>query len=279
MGKQIINLLWTGGWDSTFRLLDLLLVKAKLVQPYYVIDSDRRSTGLELRTMKDIKQRLFAEYPETKNLLLPTRYKELYDIQPNVDITQSFERIRSKHFIGSQYDWLARFAHETRIKDMEMSIEWGEKWEEILGQFLSQSVNKEILFQEISKEFEGSDEHTLWKYFRFPIFNLRKADTQTISKNEGFFDLMKLTWFCHRPCVNGTPCGVCNPCTSAMRQGMRWRLPFVSRVRYHLWLLPRARRVLQKYPRLHRFASNIKHKVWIGWRMNTKGIRRVPCAK
>ena len=30
------RLLWTGGWDSTYRLLDLLLVQKQHVQPYYV---------------------------------------------------------------------------------------------------------------------------------------------------------------------------------------------------------------------------------------------------
>ena len=35
---RAVKLLWTGGWDSTFRLLQLLLLYEKKVQPYYIID-------------------------------------------------------------------------------------------------------------------------------------------------------------------------------------------------------------------------------------------------
>ncbi len=33
-----VPLLWTGGWDSTFRLLHLVIVEGHAVQPYYMID-------------------------------------------------------------------------------------------------------------------------------------------------------------------------------------------------------------------------------------------------
>src|SRR5688572_33020809 len=33
-----VALLWTGGWDSTFRLLMLLLVERRAVQSYYIVD-------------------------------------------------------------------------------------------------------------------------------------------------------------------------------------------------------------------------------------------------
>lgn len=223
---DITNLLWTGGWDSTFRLLYLLLVKEKAVQPYYIIDSDRLSTGLELRTMKDIKQRLFAEYPKIQNLLLPTQYKELHDIQPNKNITQSFKRIRNNHFMGSQYDWLPRFAHEAGIKDMELAVHRDDKAHKIVKLYVIQSGIEKDSSYEVDRKFEGSDEYSLFKYFRFPIFNLRKVDMQIISRNKGFYDYMELTWFCHRPRANGTPCGVCNPCIYTMEEGTRLAAAF-----------------------------------------------------
>ncbi len=39
----ITHLFWTGGWDSTFRLLQLLLDEHKAVQTYYLLDSFRAS--------------------------------------------------------------------------------------------------------------------------------------------------------------------------------------------------------------------------------------------
>ena len=38
MKTEPIKLLWTGGFDSTFRILYILVVEKKHVQPYYIID-------------------------------------------------------------------------------------------------------------------------------------------------------------------------------------------------------------------------------------------------
>ena len=46
-----INLFWTGGWDSTFRLLQLIIVFRKRVQPYYIIDTTRKSVQNEKQAM------------------------------------------------------------------------------------------------------------------------------------------------------------------------------------------------------------------------------------
>ncbi|HYD83353.1 MAG TPA: hypothetical protein VEA63_04860, partial [Opitutus sp.] len=51
-----VDLLWTGGWDSTYRLLDLVLRKSRTVAPHYVVDPDRSGTIQELRAMRAIRQ-------------------------------------------------------------------------------------------------------------------------------------------------------------------------------------------------------------------------------
>src|ERR1700745_3309718 len=100
MENETVNLLWTGGWDSTFRLLDLLLVKQKKVQTFYIIDPDRRSAGIELRTMATIKQYLLEKHPQISRSLQPTRYKHLNDICKNKQITESYDRLRKRYLIG-----------------------------------------------------------------------------------------------------------------------------------------------------------------------------------
>ena len=69
----VVNLLWTGGWDSTFRLLQLLLLHRVPVVAYYIEDPTRPSTGIELETMARIVDRLHDAYPHTRDLLLPIR--------------------------------------------------------------------------------------------------------------------------------------------------------------------------------------------------------------
>ncbi len=88
-----VNLLWTSGWDSTFRLLDLLLVQKRPVQPYYVIDPGRRSLQFELAALDKIRALVFEKDPQTKQLLLPTIYKKIPDIAPNEALTQQYKKL------------------------------------------------------------------------------------------------------------------------------------------------------------------------------------------
>src|SRR4249919_454123 len=66
------RLFWTGGWDSTYRLLWLLLVEGRHVEPIYLVDETRRSLHVERRTMQHLRERLAEIDPQTRNLLLPT---------------------------------------------------------------------------------------------------------------------------------------------------------------------------------------------------------------
>ena len=100
------KVLWTGGWDSTFRLIDLVVIHQRVVQPFYIIDTLRQSFPMEIRAMKQLKQSIFAAFPYTKSLILPTRFVELSDIRPNREITESFSRLVElfpQFPLGSQY--------------------------------------------------------------------------------------------------------------------------------------------------------------------------------
>ena len=229
------NVLWTGGWDSTFRLLDLILIKGSKVKPYYIIASDRLSTGTEIRTMKNIKQVLFYNYPRTKSLLLPTKFREVCDIKPNALTTRSFEEIRrNNYFIGSQYEWLARFADESGISDIELSIHKDDKAHKTLEPFVTQSFEANRLYYRVKESLSNTSEYTLFKYFKFPIFNLSKLDIENIAKKSGFYDIMEYTWFCHNPRNNNSPCGICKPCMYTIEEGLGRRIPLTGHIMYHL---------------------------------------------
>src|SRR5687768_6748698 len=108
--KKPVNLLWTSGADSTFRLMELLLIQKRIVQPYYIIDRTRRSLDFEINAMERIKQQVLKKDPETKKLLLPTIYKELSQIKPYPGITAMYKRLAAIDHLGVQYEWLPRFA-------------------------------------------------------------------------------------------------------------------------------------------------------------------------
>jgi hypothetical protein len=253
MKNKITNMLWTGGWDSTFRLLDLVLIKGSKVRPYYIIDSDRLSTGTEIRTMKSIKQTLFKEYPNTKDLLLPTEFKEVFDIKTNASITRHFKEIRhGNHFIGSQYEWLARFADEYEIMDLELSIHKDDKAHKALEQFTTQFFDGDELCYRVKESSYTSSEYILFRYFKFPIFNLSKLDIENIAKKNGFYDIMEHTWFCHNPRRNNSPCGICKPCTYTIEEGLSRRIPLKGRIMYHL----KTKKALKRIAYFYNLKSN-----------------------
>ena len=103
------SLFWTGGYDSTFRLCQLLLDERKKVKPIYITSSDvdspssdriqhRRSREAEVRTMKNIRKILYHDYPFTRQLLLPTLY--VNQIRPNREVDQKNRYI---HYVLTKF--------------------------------------------------------------------------------------------------------------------------------------------------------------------------------
>lgn len=233
---EIINLLWTGGWDSTYRLLYLLLVKGKPVQPYYLVDVNRKSTFMEFRTMGEIKKRLFDLDSKTKELLKPTIITAAYDLKPNKLIAESFSKIQQPYKWGTQYEWLARFAAEKGLNDLELCAEKGISDRAKYYQSHFVRVNDNDFF-EFDKKYIGTDLYIIFGSFRHPVLDLRKDDMLSLSRKYGFNEIMEMTWFCHRPRPNNTPCGICTPCKQLMSKGFGRRIPLMGRVRYRFRII------------------------------------------
>ena len=260
------HLLWTGGWDSTFRLLQCLLVLEKMVQPHYLIDARRPSTGFEILAMNSIRQRLYRQHPRTCQLLLPTCYKEVVEIQPDETITAAFNRIFYRQYLGSQYEWLARYCKEIKNKEVELGVYGGGNIDNHIGKFTIQKSRGRDSFYMVDQKYRDTDEYQIFGCYHFPLFALNKSDMLRISKAEGFDDLMDLTWFCHHPTSQARPCGVCHPCVYAMKAGMGYRIPFWGRIRYYLRVSSRLEHLLRKYPKLYLGAKKIKNKLFPKWR-------------
>jgi 7-cyano-7-deazaguanine synthase len=104
-----VQVLWTGGWDSSFRIMHLLLVQQRPVQPIYVLNVNRRGTMLELRTMERMRDGLLARLDD------PSRLKSTTVVvgrqfPPRRELSQLRESILKKARIGSQYVMLAGVA-------------------------------------------------------------------------------------------------------------------------------------------------------------------------
>lgn len=224
MDRSNCNILWTGGWDSTFQLLQLLLVERKQVTPFYLLDENRQSTGIEIRTRMHIKQMLMKIDPQVGELLQPTRFFAVSDLAPDSEITGAYQSIIEDEFIGGQYDWFARYCKQHEIADMQLCIHLDDRAHHIVDRIVRKSADDSRGGVQIDPKYEDRSEYKVFRYFTYPIFNLSKVQMSDIAKQQGWEEIMGMTWFCHNP-KKMKPCGVCNPCLYTIEEGFGWRIP------------------------------------------------------
>lgn len=248
MTDKIVNLLWTGGWDSTFRLLELLLIKRRVVRPFYIIDSLRGSMGVELERRDRIRRMLLERGGGVKDLLLPTTFRAKVEIKHNDELSGHYNIARAKLGLGTQHEWLAMCAEEHKLSNFEICNHKNDPAATILEPFVVRDVdvNGEAFYR-VDEERADASVYHLFKYFKFPLFPMNKGEIESRAKDYGFMDLMEHTWFCHRPLgqppMNIRPCGTCNACIYTINTGGIKRLPLRSRINYYFHRLLRPRRI------------------------------------
>lgn len=241
---QQVNLLWTGGFDSTYRLLELSRHDLT-IQPYYIINKGRLSLKEELKAMDQIRD-LLAKREDQKGTILPTIYTDKEDLYPlPQDIQDSFKSIRKEYKIGTQYLWLAAFAR--KHPGLELSWEGANHEDIILSQLLNSTDMEEIgegilTCAHMKAENNRRDFLAIFGNYYFPktIYPYDKTDFLKRFKEWDAMDIARLTWFCSQP-IDGEPCGYCGPCRGVIDEGMGFRMPKSSRRRYknRFWWLIR----------------------------------------
>ena len=235
-------MLWTGGWDSTFRLLQLLLQHRATVVPHYLTDSTRASTRTELRTMARIRAALAQAHPHTRALLQPLRVAAVDDIAADPALLAALAAIRARLYIGDQYAWLPAYRLHQGLEAMELCVHVDDKVQALL-QPLAQGFEHPAGFAStrVDPMHVGSPEHALFGGFSFPLFDIDKRGMERAAAAAGWGALMEMTWFCHAP-RQGRPCGLCAPCIYTIEEGLGRRVPRARRVvsafyRYLVWPL------------------------------------------
>ena len=90
-----IKIFWTGGLDSTFRLVQLLFTTKHIVEPHYIVRHED-STGIEIDTMIQIRRALTRKYPEVRSRFLPTVYVNEAYIPEFEDVKEEIEELKKK---------------------------------------------------------------------------------------------------------------------------------------------------------------------------------------
>ena len=229
---ETVNILWTGGLDSTYRIIELSKLPVT-IQPYYILDHGRKSKKHELRAMDRISKEVKAN-PDTKAELLSVKTIHDSDIKTDSNITEAWKIINKKYQLGSQYDFLARFAKQYGLK-LEVGLEASERSK------AANTIKSETKLKKKTTSLTGGGEHSVYQIITssssneavllfenllFPatLWHMSKLDEVEAYKNLGFGKTIYKTWFCHNP-IFGLPCGHCNPCKDCLNEGMAFRVP------------------------------------------------------
>lgn len=228
--QREIRLLWTGGWDSTYRLVELSRMDVT-VQPMYGCDGKRDSMEVEKQTMEKILAAL-QSHPGTKAHLLPIWYISLDTIPENQEITRSFQTLRSLTGLGGQYEWLARLARE--YPGLELCLE-NMPYGGGSGSILKYGRMKtEDGVTALDPEQSSPECAAVFGNFRLPIFHITEREMLANIRAWGYEDIMAMIWFCHEP-LRGECCGMCRPCQQKMEGRMEYLLPPAAQRRYRIY--------------------------------------------
>lgn len=216
------SIFWTGGYDSTFRLCQLLIDEKKKVQPIYLnlkyMDSSqydfishRRNKHKELQTMKKIRNQLNLMYPYTKELLKPLLI--INYIPPNEIADKKALIIHYK--LGkfarpyTQYERLARFSL-IYPKPIEVGVDKCGTGLDNATRDVRIGKGENCKIKDDLKGYEMALD--VFKNIRMPIVHLDKKDMYQIATRNGYATILKLTWSCWFPKSNGEACGNCEMC-------------------------------------------------------------------
>lgn len=222
--EPIVPIFWTGGWDSTFRLLDLIVHHRCTVQPIYVIDTERLSYKHELQTMELIKSELVKQHPDRARLLKETIFLNREDVLLHNNEQEHLATLRTVFTVGSQFAWLAAVSNAVGLDNIELSH--SEDDNKFIVGFARSHSTKVTLPCGASTHIMGNWEPTdafeegmqLFRGFAFPLIYTDTAEMERLANQHHFGEILEKSWTCQRPFRN-QPCGVCNYCDRAIKGG------------------------------------------------------------
>lgn len=220
------NVLWTGGWDSSFRVIYLSMVLKKHVIPHYIINLKRKSCMQEMIAMQNIRNSIKEIDGVAATRIAPLRLTLADDTACDSTIRQHFKNMKSQSFLGGQYKFLAQYAIDSEIDGLELSVHVDDK----IFHFLDGNIEQKEDGSYRLKDYNGKDVE-IFSRFSFPLIYTKKTEMRRIAHEHGFITALENAWFCHEP-INEKPCGLCNPCIYTIEEGLGYRLPASAMFRY-----------------------------------------------
>ena len=218
--RPLIKIFWTGGWDSTFRVISLAN-KNVVIRPYFVIMYSEEQSSYELKSMISIAQAL-RSIDSTNCILEDPIIVNRSDVEPNPKITESYNNLYKKYRVPNQYEVLARIAENHQ--GMELGIERDGGTYKLMKKYGKLKYISDEMggYHILDPALSDRELLNLFGFYRFPILEKSKIEMRKEAEAMGMIEIMNKTWFCRHP-VNNKPCGFCSPCRQAIFKGMKYR--------------------------------------------------------
>ncbi len=232
------HVLWTGGWDSSFRILQLLFESDDIVAPVYFVNPLRRSLRHEVRAMDTISARARHRNASFDARLRPTTFVDISRIPEVPDVTDALRRSRTGGFLGPQYDYIARYVRtEPAHGPLELCLERDCRPHVVMREMLEPAGPH---IYQVAEAHRGTEVGMVFGGMQFPVLDWSKQEMGARASHGGYRDILEKAWFCHYP-VGDAACGKCSPCEQVMKAGMAYRLPRRARLRHALSVERRVR--------------------------------------
>lgn len=238
--KYTAKVMWTGGMDSTLRILQLSYLDID-IQPYYVYVKKRLTRDKEVDTVNKITK-MIKNRSTTKANILPLKILDEDDFRPfEQDIVDAYKRLIKNQHISIQNLLLSQVTRN--IPGLEISFEKTKNSNDtslvdnVLGQKgIREEVDETGEIYCYITEKTGKDEFTVFGNYKFPkrIITLTKEDEVSEFEKMNAMDIAKETWFCQNP-VGDEACGYCLVCRNTIHELGTWRLTESGKCRYKHW--------------------------------------------
>lgn len=230
MSKSILKpvpLFWTGGYDSTYRLCELLLIEKREVQPIYIsanIDNDpgestcRHNHIQEKAAMAKIRSTILSEYPGVNSKFMPTM------VISKVVLSETYKSAMLELYKQNlvrrptcQYGALAYIAQKlTRMNkyapaEICVENEPTSKMHRTIYPFIFKFRIRKKATLNFIRSFNLLKGIHIFNSINFSTIYKSKSTMLDIAKKNNFENILNLTWSCWYP-VNNKPCRKCIMC-------------------------------------------------------------------